>query len=229
MPQQGTKSSTKQLAPTDPILGPENLLKTGFAPKGLPSRCEVVGPYLEKTTAIHFPISAATGLEGLHYTWAGAVVLEALCLVFPTVNFVLTDADCVPTSLFEVAELVNLMVDKTTRAITMQRHTMASSTHCPPAVLLATEVRAELNAGLVIVTGHKPTQSEDASMEPPDNEPDVCAMEQEPPTGEVTRAHEARKLAPACKTPTEWVAELTASRARFLSTAAVPDDPVEAV
>ena len=37
MPQQETKSSTKQLAPTDPILGPENLLKTGFAQKGLPS------------------------------------------------------------------------------------------------------------------------------------------------------------------------------------------------
>ena len=192
------------------------------------SRCEVVGPYLEKTTAIHFPISDATGLQGVHYTWAGAVVLEALCLVCPTVNFVLADTDCVPTSLFEVAELVNMIVDKTTRAITMQHHTMASSTHCPPAVLLATEAKAELNAGLVIVTGHKPTQSEDTSMEPP-GEPDVCPMEQEPPTGDETRAHKARKLAPACKTPTEWVAELTASRARFLSTTAVPEDPVGAV
>ena len=37
LPQQETKSSTKLLAPTDPILGPENLLKTGFAQKGLPS------------------------------------------------------------------------------------------------------------------------------------------------------------------------------------------------
>ena len=35
--QQETKSSTKQLAPTDPILGPEKLLKIGFAQKGLPS------------------------------------------------------------------------------------------------------------------------------------------------------------------------------------------------
>ena len=31
LPQQETKSSTKLLALTDPILGPENLLKTGFA------------------------------------------------------------------------------------------------------------------------------------------------------------------------------------------------------
>ena len=37
LPQPETKSSTKQVAPTDPILGPENLLKTGFAQKGLPS------------------------------------------------------------------------------------------------------------------------------------------------------------------------------------------------
>ena len=37
LPQQETKSSTKQPAPTDPIPGPENLLKTGFAQKGLPS------------------------------------------------------------------------------------------------------------------------------------------------------------------------------------------------
>ena len=31
------KIISKQLAPTDPILGPENFLKTGFAEKGLPS------------------------------------------------------------------------------------------------------------------------------------------------------------------------------------------------
>ena len=38
LPQQETKSSTKQLPPTGPILGPENILKTGFAQKGLPSK-----------------------------------------------------------------------------------------------------------------------------------------------------------------------------------------------
>ena len=31
------KPTTKQLPPTDPILVPENLLKTGFAQKGLPT------------------------------------------------------------------------------------------------------------------------------------------------------------------------------------------------
>ena len=172
------------------------------------SRCAVVGPYLERTTAIHFPISAATGLQGVHYTWAGPVVLEALCLAFPTINFVLTDTDCVPTSLFEVAELVNLLVDKTTRAITMQHHTMASSTNSPPAVLLATEAKAELNAGLVIVTGHKPTQSEDASMDPP-SDVEMRPKEQEAAMEEEARAHKSRRIANPRKSPEEWVEELS--------------------
>ena len=47
-------------------------------------RCEVTGPYREKTTAIYIPINSNTGLHQVHYTWAGAAVLEALCLVFPS-------------------------------------------------------------------------------------------------------------------------------------------------
>ena len=85
-------------------------------------------------------------------------------VVYPTVNFVLADSDCVPTSLFEVAELVNLMTDRASRAEAMQHHTMASSNQCPPAVLLMTESKAELNAGLIIVTGHAATQPEDVDM-----------------------------------------------------------------
>ena len=37
LPSQEPKSSTKQLPLTGPFLGPENILKTGFAQKGLPS------------------------------------------------------------------------------------------------------------------------------------------------------------------------------------------------
>ena len=134
-----------------------------FAP-WIKGRCTVTGPYREKTTAIHFPIHADTGLHQVHYTWAGAAALEALCLMFPTVNFALIDSDCVPTSLFEIAELVNLMTDKASRAAAMQHNTMASSNQCPPAVLLATEAKAELNAGLIIVTGHIPTEATDVEM-----------------------------------------------------------------
>ena len=120
------------------------------------ARCNVIGPHGEKTTAIHFPITAETGLNQVHYTWAGAPVLEALCLVHPTVNFALSDSDCVPTSLFEVAELVLLMTDEETRKQATQHQTMANSPCSPPAVLLMTEARAELNAGLIIVTSHTP-------------------------------------------------------------------------
>ena len=49
-----------------------------FAP-WIKGRCAVTGPYREKTTAIHFPINADTGLHQVHYTWAGAAALEALC------------------------------------------------------------------------------------------------------------------------------------------------------
>ena len=38
-----TKSSTKQHAPTDLILGPEKLLQTGFAQKGLSTSVSSVG------------------------------------------------------------------------------------------------------------------------------------------------------------------------------------------
>jgi len=135
------------------------------------------------------------------------------------VNFVLADSDCVPTSLFEVAELVNLMTDQASRAEAMQHHTMASSNQCPPAVLLMTESKAELNAGLIIVTSHAATQTEDVDMNP---EPPNASM----PAASATlsdacdaRAHKSRRLAhPAdIKSPEEWVTALCDSRASFLA------------
>ena len=80
-------------------------------------------------------------------------------------QFALIDSDCVPTSLYEIAELINLMTDKESIAEAMQHNTMASSNQCPPAVLLCTEAKAELNAGLIIVTGHTPTDKVDANMD----------------------------------------------------------------
>ena len=194
-------------------------------------RCAVVGPYLEKTAAIHVPISADTGLHQVHYTWAGAAALEALCLVYPTVNFALMDTDCVPTALFEVAELVNLMTDKVTREKAMQHQTMASSHQCPPAVLLMTEAKAEINAGLIIVTGCAPAHPEDADME--QNSPDDSMIPAEAGRSDASdaRASKSRRIArPATnKTPEEWVTALKDSRASFLATTAVPEDPAEAI
>ena len=38
-------------------------------------------------------------------TWAGTFVLAALVAVFPGINFVLLDSDCLPVTLFEVEDL----------------------------------------------------------------------------------------------------------------------------
>ena len=174
-----------------------------FAP-WIKSRCEVIGPYnKEKTTAIYVPICPDTGLHQVHFTWAGAFVLEALCLVHPTVNFALTDSDCVPTTLFEVAELVSLMTDQTSRSEAMQHHTMACTSSCPPAVLLMTESKAELNAGLIIVTGHTPARPDDTDMaqEPTVPEHTQGADMSSTATSDVTmseashsRAHKSRRI-----------------------------------
>ena len=177
----------------------------------------------EKKQLIHVPINPSTGLHQVHYTWAGAAVLEALCLVFPTVNFALTDSDCVPSSLFEVAELVNLMTDKASRAEAMQHYTMASSSQCPPAVLLTTEAKAELNAGLITVTGHAPTHTADVDMD--QATPDASMPPVDAAGSDVSdaRAPKARRIVhPAnSKSADEWVAALCTSRANFLATTAV--------
>ena len=149
----------------------------------------------------------------------------------PYSNFVLADSDCVPTSLFEVAELVNLMTDRASRAEAMQHHTMASSSQCPPAVLLMTESKAELNAGLIIVTGHTAAQPEDVDMGPEAPDASMPPASADHSDACDARAHKSRRLAhPAdSKSPDEWVTALSDSRASFLATTAVPEDPAEAL
>ena len=62
-------------------------------------------PAGELCDLIYIPISPAAGLEHEHPTWAGTFVLAALVFLFPGVYFVLLDSDCVPVTLFEVADL----------------------------------------------------------------------------------------------------------------------------
>ena len=210
--------------PNPPVYWPH------FAP-WIKGRCAVTGPYREKTTAIHIPINSDTGLHQVHYTWAGAAVLGALCLVFPTVNFALTDSDCVPTSLFEIAELVNLMTDKTSRAEAMQHYTMASSSQCPPAVLLTTEAKAELNAGLIIITGHAPTHTADVDMDQETPDASMPPVDAAGSAASDARAPKARRIVHPTNTNSadEWVTALYNSRAKFLATTAIPEDPAEAI
>ena len=123
------------------------------------------------------------------------------------------------------------MTDEVTRTRAMKHQTMANSAHSPPAVLLMTEARAELNAGLIIVTSHAPTQTEDTDMEPDNIENSAHDQQAESSQPSETRAHKSRRIAPTSvhRTPEEWVTLLKQSRANFLATTAVPDDPAEAL
>ena len=69
------------------------------------SRLKLMGPHKKKTELLLFPISESTGLHHVHPTWAGTFVLAALVAVFPGINFVLLDSDCLPVTLFEVEDL----------------------------------------------------------------------------------------------------------------------------
>ena len=70
------------------------------------SRPKLIGPHKEKTELLLFPISTSTGLHHVHPSWAGTFVLAALVAVFPGINFVLLDSDCLPVTLFEVHGVV---------------------------------------------------------------------------------------------------------------------------
>ena len=68
-------------------------------------RIRYVGPYGERTTVVFVPISADTGLDKVHPTWAGTYILDACVFLFPDINFALIDSDCVPVTRFEIQEL----------------------------------------------------------------------------------------------------------------------------
>ena len=78
-----------------------------FAP-WIRERFSWIGPLGERTTAAFVDSSWRNGLEAVHFTWAGTFVLEAAVFLYPNLNFILADADCVPLALFEVGELRQL-------------------------------------------------------------------------------------------------------------------------
>ena len=104
------------------------------------------------------------------------------------------------------------MTDRTSRAEAMQHHTMASSSQCPPAVLLMTKSKAELNAGLIIVTGHTAVQPEDVDMGPEAPDASMPPASADHSDACDARAHKSRRPADS-KSPDEWVTALRDSRA----------------
>ena len=125
------------------------------------ARASTIGPLRERATAIHVPICETTGLDRVHFTWAGTFVLESLVFLFPDKHFVLIDTDCVPTSLFEIEELARLMWQRDTDFDMVNDEAKILSAvdpPCPSMVMLCTESKAEINAGLVIVTSSRRQQ-----------------------------------------------------------------------
>ena len=70
-------------------------------------RC-LVGPQEETTDILWICADATTGLHNVPYYWAGVFVLEAARFLYPAQHFALIDNDCVPITLFEVQDLLQL-------------------------------------------------------------------------------------------------------------------------
>ena len=70
-------------------------------------RC-LVGPQEEATDILWVCADATTGLHKVPYYWAGVFVLEAARFLYPAQHFALIDNDCVPVTLFEVQDLLQL-------------------------------------------------------------------------------------------------------------------------
>ena len=77
--------------------------------------------------------------------------------LFPGKNFVLIDTDCVPTSLFEVEELARLMLAREDETKDFGPSSLNSQADppCPAMVMLCSEAKAEINAGMIIVASCK--------------------------------------------------------------------------
>ena len=131
------------------------------------ARCSYLGPFQKITTAIHVPIDASSGLDKVHFTWAGTFVLEALVYLFPDKHIILIDTDCVPTSLFEVEELVRMTQTHLDQAAGVEPNTIRGNRTpaCKSAVFLCSEAKAEINAGMIIITNCR-LQRPHAATEP---------------------------------------------------------------
>ena len=132
------------------------------------ARCSYLGPFQEVTTAMRVPIDSSSGLDKVHFTWAGTFVLEALVYLFPDKNFILIDTDCVPTSLFEVEELVRIIRNHLDHATGVEPDSIRGdrSPACKSAVLLCSEAKAEINAGMIIVTNCRLQRPHDDDTSP---------------------------------------------------------------
>ena len=121
-------------------------------------RC-LVGPQEEATDILWVCADATTGLHKVPYYWAGVFVLEAARFLYPAQHFALIDNDCVPVTLFEVQDLLQLAHQQHQWVDLLGRARSESSSCAGIGVLLFTEAHLEYNAGLVISIGNRSKHS----------------------------------------------------------------------
>ena len=129
-------------------------------------RLALQGPGGEKCDLFFVPIAERSGLHLVHPTWAGTFVLSAVTFLFPQINFVLLDSDCLPITLFEIQDLwkeARLGLGMESHASSDEHAAKASRAGNPTrdplqvdqGVLLVTEHNAEINAGFIVVFASK--------------------------------------------------------------------------
>ncbi len=69
------------------------------------------GPHQETTSAIYYQLGPGSGMEQVHYTSAGPMLLSLIRTVLPAVHLVLMDHDTCLTCLWEINELAQLVVN----------------------------------------------------------------------------------------------------------------------
>ena len=117
-------------------------------------RC-LVGPQDERTDILWICADATTGLHKVPYYWAGVFVLEAARFLYPAQHFALIDNDCVPVTLFEVQDLLQLAHQQHRWADLIGHARSESSPSAGIGMLLFTEAHLEYNAGLVVSIGNR--------------------------------------------------------------------------
>ena len=121
-------------------------------------RC-LVGPQEETTAILWVCADATTGLHKVPYYWAGVFVLEAARFLYPAQHFALIDNDCVPVTLFEVQDLLQLAHQQHQWVDLLGRARSESSSCAGIGMLLFTEAHLEYNAGLVVSIGNRSKHS----------------------------------------------------------------------
>ena len=121
-------------------------------------RC-LVGPQEEATDMLWVCADATTGLHKIPYYWAGVFVLEAARFLYPAQHFALIDNDCVPATLFEVQDLLQLAHQQHQWVDLIGCVRSESSSCAGIGTLLFTEAHLEYNAGLVISIGNRSKHS----------------------------------------------------------------------